>query len=1100
MSNNIDFLFGNLDKQGKLENDDQVAADLRELLESAETAQYLNNVLATSVPDLESKNDAVDGDSGMRVQPNEDAVDFTDIQELAEDIAPKPVALAPSFFRPATLPILSKKPTSSSIGAPKIQGRLKFSEVFASHVASVPQVFRTKTLPVTKDDAYDIGVNDLEIFQKPIPTRFADKENDDDFYSKEEQLAIETKKVEKLAELVPEIASDVIMASVVLEHWEENIQWDESAKATNTNALKKIDQKQMFRNEHLDDDDWTLAINWGDNTPKIAEFHLDDPSLLVLQSEATKIQEFNPENFAIYNYKKRPDGKLIDRFNISEDWKSESLNNKLIKQTHGPIKLMHSLPAVKLHPQLMKPLLPVKELRSHHRPTVKFTASDTITFSRVKAVKKKKFREVDPGEMMRAPKDLTLKDTSKYCIVEYSEEYPPIMQNIGMASLIYNYYRKKDDKDNFVPKLTNGGPFILENVDVSPFFGFGDVKSGETWQVLYNNIFRAPLFPQPTPQTDFLLIRHTYKGTTKYYLRDIPNVYTVGQILPVQEVLRPQARKVTQALKSRLQVVGYRMMRIDPYRRLQYSRLRSHFPMYTDLQIRQKLKEFACYYKKGENTGWWKLKPGLLLPDEDGIRKIWTPEMVCLQHSTLVGAQRLKDAGYGAEDMKEVEGDEENESHLDIEVQLAPWTTTKNFIASAQGKGMVQLFGPGDPTGCGEGFSYIRASMKEMFFHSVDNDQTKLVAKQTQKYSIVEQQRVYKAEIERIFNNQRKSLGKFMDGTEGKSDEIEKLKKKALEAEKAEELDRQNQMGFDSATNSPAVPNSPPVIEHEDFEMEGDVQSSIHGSALAGKSKMLVINRLMRSTTGDPIWKSEVITDSRVLNAYLRHRKLIDSPPTASSAYPNETDMKARRRRRTNAHIVKLQIKQGKKPPLNQEEDLSESELPDENIQKPPVPNLKIAVLTGQEEESFGKKRLNSLELNESSTQKVKGSPDYDLNEILGKILNRFIDDAIFSPFVLPITPEMVPDYHIRIMNPICLQQVQERISNFRYRSKQRFLEDINLLVSNCKAYNGDMSPLTANANKLALQINALVQLEIAKLNRLEMAIINQEELVEKKA
>jgi transcription initiation factor TFIID subunit 1 len=221
------------------------------------------------------------------------------------------------------------------------------------------------------------------------------------------------------------------------------------------------------------------------------------------------------------------------------------------------------------------------------------------------------------------------------------------------------------------------------------------------------------------------MIRHTYKGVTKYYLRDIPNIYTVGQTLPVQEVLRPQARKVTQALKSRLQVVGYRMMRIDPFRRLQYSKLRAQFPMFTDLQIRQKLKEFACYYKKGENTGWWKLKPNILLPDDDGIRKIWTPEMVCLQHSTLVGAQRLKDAGYGAEDMKEVEGDEENESHLDIEVQLAPWTTTRNFIAAAQGKGMVQLFGPGDPTGCGEGFSYIRASMKEMFFHSAKNEQTK---------------------------------------------------------------------------------------------------------------------------------------------------------------------------------------------------------------------------------------------------------------------------------------------------------------------------------------------------------------------------------------
>ena len=103
----------------------------------------------------------------------------------------------------------------------------------------------------------------------------------------------------------------------------------------------------------------------------------------------------------------------------------------------------------------------------------------------------------------------------------------------------------------------------------------------------------------------------------------------------------------------------------------------------------------------------------------------------------------------------------------------------------------------------------------------------------------------------------------------------------------------------------------------------------MHGGALAGKSKMLVINRLIRNASGDPVWKSEVITDPRVLNAYLRHRKMIDAPPTASSAYPNETDMAVRRKRRTNAHIVKLQIKQGKRPPLNQEEDLSESELPE---------------------------------------------------------------------------------------------------------------------------------------------------------------------------
>ncbi len=98
-----------------------------------------------------------------------------------------------------------------------------------------------------------------------------------------------------------------------------------------------------------------------------------------------------------------------------------------------------------------------------------------------------------------------------------------------------------------------------------------------------------------------------------------------------------------------------------------------------------------------------------------------------------------------------------------------------------------------------------------------------------------------------------------------------------------------------------------------------------------------------------------------------------------------------------------------------------------ENIQKPPVPNLRIAV-PGQEESMVEsrKQRLNSLDLNDSSTLKVKGSPEYDLNEILGKILGRFIEEPSFSPFLNFITPDMIPDYHLKIMNPICLRQVEE--------------------------------------------------------------------------
>lgn len=39
-------------------------------------------------------------------------------------------------------------------------------------------------------------------------------------------------------ELVPEMTSDVIMSSVVLEHWEENILWDESDKKPQLNSVK----------------------------------------------------------------------------------------------------------------------------------------------------------------------------------------------------------------------------------------------------------------------------------------------------------------------------------------------------------------------------------------------------------------------------------------------------------------------------------------------------------------------------------------------------------------------------------------------------------------------------------------------------------------------------------------------------------------------------------------------------------------------------------------------------------------------------------------------------------------------------------------------
>lgn len=87
------------------------------------------------------------------------------------------------------------------------------------------------------------------------------------------------------------------------------------------------------------------------------------------------------------------------------------------------------------------------------------------------------------------------------------EEHPPIVSNVGMGSIIVNYYRKRSPEDTFIPQLELGQPLLLEGTDESPFKIFGFVHPGQTVTTLYNNLIRAPLFKHHVPETDFLIVR-----------------------------------------------------------------------------------------------------------------------------------------------------------------------------------------------------------------------------------------------------------------------------------------------------------------------------------------------------------------------------------------------------------------------------------------------------------------------------------------------------------------------------------------------------------------------------------------------------------------
>ena len=151
---------------------------------------------------------------------------------------------------------------------------------------------------------------------------------------------------------------------------------------------------------------------------------------------------------------------------------------------------------------------------------------DSVRSSRKKDGERK---SKDPSEVLHSTRDLTLKDASNYVLCEYSEEYPPLLSNLGMGSLLVNYYRKKDAKEDYITRSDMGEGCVLDVTDESPIMKFGSVEPGQTQLVLYNNMTRAPLFRHKPTQNDFLFIRSTTKDDVRYYLRDLPNLDVVGQ-------------------------------------------------------------------------------------------------------------------------------------------------------------------------------------------------------------------------------------------------------------------------------------------------------------------------------------------------------------------------------------------------------------------------------------------------------------------------------------------------------------------------------------------------------------------------------------------
>jgi hypothetical protein len=600
-------------------------------------------------------------------------------------------------------------------------------------------------------------------------------------------------------------------------------------------------------------------------TAKIAKrviLDLNDPYLLL------DVQEYNPapkrQKLSGGRFKRTGKGglsaSLSSRFNISNDEAYDALkenHQSKVRATLGNVSVEHSMPALKLQWPYYRVKLYTRDARSFHRPSLKFNrfVGQTIQFSKPGMRKKKTLKGLPIEEIFKESKDLSLADHySTATLLEYSEEHPTVLSNFGMGNRIINYYRRKDaeDEERPMPEDKIGDVNVLLPEDKSPFANFGMVDPGETVRAIHNAMYRAPIFKHQPKGTDFLVIRNsTGIGGTNWHVRNIDNLFAVGQQFPSVEIPGPHSRRVTNAAKNRMKMIAFRKIKHSPHHNLKIGEITEHIADSSDMQNRQKLKEFINY-DKTEKV--WRMKHGETIPDEASIRSMVKPEDVCVIDAMQVGSRYLEDAGYAAQDY-----DEDKDGAMegkDLEQKLAPWYTTKAFIEASQDKAMLELHGAGDPSGCGLAFSFIKTSMKGGYIGALQGpaatSEAAILAEKKANgghtYNVRKQQALYNDAIRDIWEKQKANLS---NTTEPAEDDLER-----------EQADEDERFGVAQ------TPHSTAAFDDSASQFSVGEQRS---------SRAMRITRTYINKNGQPEERSEIIKDVRVWREYRKRRYALEA-------------------------------------------------------------------------------------------------------------------------------------------------------------------------------------------------------------------------------
>lgn len=435
-------------------------------------------------------------------------------------------------------------------------------------------------------------------------------------------------------------------------------------------------------------------------------------------------------------------------------------NNQEIP-VYGSKTILHSLPAYDLWRPLYPTYLSEEKFRNFHRPKLRHynTGAQAIynkrnirlkpfpiknlcktLYSFQKRLRTKVIRAINQGRsrqeivdnflLIKHAKDLTAKQGELF-LFEYSEEFPPVLSQIGMASNIKNIYvtdsANKKTSRNANSTLLNKSPNSQKSQDAHKNGNykigidqdvndrltrekiyFSDPKPGVEFKVIENNLYRAPIYQHEESGCDFLLIR-TRNGI---YIRLIKNIFTVGQTMPRNAIPQPSDSSITRFRCDFSNNYIHRLFRESQTipLSLDFSVLLKLFPDYSPMILKRRMTTNGAKYYDGQflagtsNYGLITLKL---------LRRSFTPEQYCLNMSMLAARERLRELNY-TESMINTKSDVEQE----VEVQAAPWNTSRAVLGATVGRHFLDFKAHLiDPTGQRrEGFScvpWIRSPTEE---------------------------------------------------------------------------------------------------------------------------------------------------------------------------------------------------------------------------------------------------------------------------------------------------------------------------------------------------------------------------------------------------